>query len=155
MPIIKEFDVKDIVATDDEYTLYTNKGVNYLFSVVEDMTVVDIYLPLNLYNQNDFIGSLSFFNDYEYPVIDLSFTSDKCRRQGHMYNLYEFLIQKYGGLISDTQVSVSAFMLWNKLKLKYNVQEYKIADDHLDAPTRFIAELNVIYPRQFQKRSEE
>jgi hypothetical protein len=107
------------------------------------MTVVDIYLPLKLYNQNDFIGSMSFFNDYEYPVIDLAFTAEKFRRQGHMYNLYDFLIQTRGGLISDTQVSCAAYMLWNKLKCKYRVQEYKIADDDLDSPTRFMVEKNV------------
>lgn len=142
MPLIKEVKFKDISATDEEYTLYSNKGVNYLFSVVEDMTVVDIYLPLEMYNQNDFIGSMSFFNDYEYPVIDLAFTAEKFRRQGHMFNLYEFIINLYGGLISDTQVSVGAFLLWQKLKTKYKIEEFKIADDNLESPTRFLVEKN-------------
>ena len=139
MPIIKELKIKDTPSTDDEYTLYANKGLNYLFNVVNDMIVVDLYLPMFLYNQIDFVGSLSFFyEEGDYPMIDLAFISEKHRRKGYMYDLYEFLIEKYGAVISDTQISQSAFQMWTKLAKTYTVEEIAIANDGQDSPTRFI-----------------
>lgn len=139
MPIIRELEIKDITPTNDEISVFSNCGVHYVFSEAGDMTIVDIYKTVE-YAQDDFIGSLSMFmTDDIIPMVDLSFVAEKYRRQGHMFNLYCFVINMYGGLISDIQITQEASYLWDKLAKCYHRTEERISDDgDLLCPTRYV-----------------
>jgi hypothetical protein len=139
MPIIKELEIKNISPTNEEISVFSNCGVHYVFSEAGDLTVVDIYKTVE-YAQDDFIGSLSMFMSEDMiPMVDLSFVSEKYRRQGHMFNLYQFVISMYGGLISDIQITKEANCLWDKLALIYDRTEERISEDgDLFSPTRYI-----------------
>jgi len=142
MPIIKDFDIHNISPTNEEISVFSNCGVHYVFSRAEDMTIVDIYKSTD-YAEDDFIGSLSvFMSDDIIPIIDLSFVVEKHRRRGHMYNLYCFMVDLYGGLISDIQVTPEANELWMKMSKTYTVKEEVISDDGTPAPTRYVIQEN-------------
>ena len=141
MPIIRELEIKDIAPTNGDITVFSNCGVHYVFSEdgESEIAVIDIYKTVE-YAQDDFIGSVSMFMTEDMvPMIDLAFIVPKYRRQGHMFNLYCFIINMYGGLISDVQITKEASKLWDKLAKCYHRTEEVIADDgDLLCPTRYI-----------------
>jgi hypothetical protein len=59
-------------------------------------------------------------NKYDFPLVCYSETLASEKRQGLMSTVYDYIIQNYGGLISDDSISQDIKPLYVKLIPKYN-----------------------------------
>jgi len=138
MPIIKELNFnEDFSQTDQEYAVYRNADKCYMFSDGGDTTIVDIFKDGNAF-ESSYIGSLSYFMEDDIPRIDLAIVDEKERGKGVMTDLYSFLVDLYGILASDIQMTKSAQRMWKKLSNKYKLTEENLEGDIENGPTRYI-----------------
>lgn len=65
---------------------------------------------------------------FNFPVVDYVEVRKDKRGSGIGYDFYEYLINLYGGIISDDSISKSAFNIYKKLQNKHNL--YFIDNDN-------------------------
>ena len=138
MPIIKDMKYFEFNETHEEFAVFRNGNMNYLFSEADEMTIVDIFKSGESF-ETSYIGSLSLFiTEDERPIVDLASVAPSEQGKGVMTNLYSFLIEMYGVLISDTQMTTYASKMWNKLGKVYTLTEELCEDDMVEGPTRYV-----------------
>lgn len=92
----------------------------YLFSFDSDF--MSAYI---LTETKKIISHVSMFNKsgYPFPVVSYSFTREESRGKGLGLQLYEWAINHFGGLVSDTSLTGSdgkgSTKIWEKLSRKY------------------------------------
>lgn len=130
MPIIKPFRFSKLVMTynGDYFIKKINNGM-IIFGKEEDETHY-----LRVETKKETVAILFYFVENDVPIIDLAMAFEK--RKGWMYQAYKTLINAYGILYSDTQVSPESGSLWSKLSNEYSVTE---EPTEYETITRFVA----------------
>lgn len=122
--------------TNGEHELHKNGKYIYLLKEDADCSVVDVFLESDECTGMTFVATLSYFLEEDIPLIDYAVVSPEHRNKGIMTELYKFMVELYGVLASDTQISFHAEKIWKKLGKIYTLTDEALYGDM--AITRYV-----------------
>jgi hypothetical protein len=120
----------DVVLSDD----YIDNEYGHLSSTIIEQIKTDDFIYQRtksntwfIFNGSNPIAMIKITEKDTYCSIIMSITKKKFRGKGIMKKFYEFLIKKYGGILSDTALSKDrkggSYYLYNSLINKYPTYE--------------------------------
>lgn len=95
-----------------------------------DVLVSDKIILFYLYGEK--IGYCEYsFGCFDFPVIEFVILKQEYRGKGFADTIYDFLVHKFGGIISDSVHSKGTRNVWDRLKARQDVFAFDFNDKRI------------------------